>query len=96
MGILSILGYDVDARRKDRRKAIRRDHNGGAWVRPDGTFATRPCKLIDMSSMGVRISVERPEGLTDTFLLLTSRNGSSARRVKTKWRRGNQIGAEFI
>jgi hypothetical protein len=96
MGILSRLGYGNGNRGKDRRKAIRRHHNVDAWVRPDRSFAKQPCKLIDMSSMGVRISVERPEGFTGTFLLLTSRDGSSARRVKMKWRRGNQIGAEFV
>ena len=96
MGILSRLGYGHGGPGKERRKAIRRNQNAEAWVRPDGSFAKQPCKLIDMSSMGVRLSVERPEGFTGTFLLLTSRNGSSPRRVKMKWRRGNQIGAEFV
>jgi hypothetical protein len=96
MGILSRLGYGHSDRGKERRRALRRNQNIDAWVRPDGSFAKQPCKLIDMSSMGVRISVERPESFAGTFLLLTSRNASSARRVKMKWRRGNQIGAEFV
>jgi hypothetical protein len=95
MGILSRLGYDYGTRSKERRKSIRRGENVDAWVRTDGSFAKQPCKLIDISNMGIRISVERPEGLTSTFLLLTSRGGA-ARRVKMRWRRGNQIGAEFV
>jgi hypothetical protein len=94
MGFLTKLGGG--ARREERRKATRRAYDIDAWVRGDGSFAMRPCKLVDMSSRGVRISIERPQELNGTFLLMTSRDGSSARRVRTKWRRGSQIGAEFI
>jgi hypothetical protein len=94
MGLLTKLG--VGARRDEKRRATRRAYNIDAWVRRDGSFAMQPCKLVDMSSRGVRISIERPEELNGTFLLMTSRDGSSARRVRLKWRRGSQIGAEFI
>jgi hypothetical protein len=96
MGILARLGDSLGARREEKRKASRRACNIDAWVREDGSFAMQPCKLVDISSKGVRISIERPEQLNGTFLLMTSRDGSSARRVRMKWRRGNQIGAEFI
>ena len=95
MSILSTLGCNFGTRKDERRKASRRHQNVAAWVRPEGSFAMQPCKLIDMSSLGVRISVDRPEALAGTFLLLTSRSGS-ARRVRLKWRQGNQIGAEFV
>ena len=96
MGILGRLSDSLGARREEKRKANRRAYNIDAWVRKDGSFAMQPCKLVDMSSKGVRISIERLEELSGTFLLITSRDGSSARRVRMKWRRGNQIGAEFI
>jgi hypothetical protein len=92
----SKLGFGFGARQKDKRRATRRTQHLDAWVRPDGSFAMQPCKVIDMSRGGVRISVARAEALTGTFLLMTSRDGSESRRVKMKWRKGNQIGAEFV
>jgi hypothetical protein len=92
----SKLGFGFSARPKEKRRAMRRTQDLNAWVRPDGSFAVQPCKIIDMSRAGVRISVTRAETLNGTFLLMTSRDGSEARRVKMKWRKGNQIGAEFV
>jgi PilZ domain len=95
MGILSILGYGSTVPEKERRKAKRRTQNSDAWVRSNGSFAIQPCKLLDMSSRGVRISVARPAVIADAFFLMTSRNGQSVKAAKVKWRRGDQIGAEF-
>ncbi len=93
----SLLGYDYRASRamKDRRRAHRGKAESQGWVRPDGGFAARPCEIIDLSHAGVRI---RADGLQigDVFTLVLSRRGSVGRRVRVKWRRGVEIGGEFI
>jgi hypothetical protein len=51
---------------------------------------------MDVSNCGACIVLDRSDGLTDEFTLMTSRQQSSGRRARVKWRRGLQIGAEFF
>jgi hypothetical protein len=81
---------------KDKRRVARKNSSAKAWIRLDGGFALRQCNLIDHSDAGVCISVEAPEKVSNVFTLLISRDSTMGRRVRIKWRRGTQIGAEFI
>ena len=81
---------------KDRRKSTRKPHNANAWIRLDEGFAVRPCKLIELSNTGLRISVDRADRLMTTFVFMTSRDTATGRRARVKWRQGAEIGAEFI
>jgi hypothetical protein len=82
-------------RPKDKRKANRKSIGTNAWIRLDGGFALRPCKVVDSSDTGVRIAIDAAVKLSDIFTLLMSRDARSGRRARIKWRRGSQIGAEF-
>lgn len=96
MGLLSGKPRDEFAGyAKDRRKGKRRSFGNEGWVRMDRSFAVRPCKVLEASDTGVRISLDRSEGLTDEFTLLATRSATSGRRLKVKWRRGLQVGAQF-
>ena len=81
---------------KDKRKTPRKKSGTKAWIRLDGGFALRPCTLIDHSDAGVCVSVEAPEKISSVFTFLMSRDAVAVRRVRVIWRRGMQIGAEFI
>jgi hypothetical protein len=81
---------------KNNRKANRKEFGVNAWIRLDGGFALRPCKLIDYSDTGVRISIDATEKLSGEFTFLMSRDAGRGRRARIKWRRGSQIGAEFV
>jgi hypothetical protein len=81
---------------KDKRRVSRKRSGAKAWIRLDGGFALRSCNLIDHSDAGVCIAVETPEKVSNVFTFLTSRDSVAGRRVRIKWRRGTQIGAEFI
>ena len=48
------------------------------------------------SPEAVRILVDAPRDVADRFSLLTSRDAAPGRRCKVKWRRGAEIGAEFV
>jgi hypothetical protein len=81
---------------KINRKAIRRKIGETAWIRPEGGFAVRPCRLIDYSETGAKIALPPSERLSSTFYLLISRNASPGRRARIKWRKGDEIGVEFF
>lgn len=83
-------GASKDARRAFRKKVV--EH---AWIRLDG-FAVRPCTVVDLSDTGVQISVGATQPVPKTFTFLMSRDSRSGRRAHIKWRRGTQIGAEFV
>jgi hypothetical protein len=51
--------------------------------------------VLDLSDTGVRISVDGAANIPTEFALFLSKK-SQGRRARVKWRRGNQIGAEFI
>jgi hypothetical protein len=82
-------------RGKELRKATRRKVSVNGFIRPDGGFAVRPCTIIDLSDTGVQISITEPRSVPNTFTFMTSRTGTG-RRATVKWRRGSQIGAQFL
>jgi PilZ domain len=86
---------DLDVDRTDRRQAPRRIVNAAAWIRLDGGFATRECKIVDVSTTGVRLSLSFAAKIPATFMLLFSKH-AQGHRVRTVWRRANEIGATFI
>jgi hypothetical protein len=81
--------------RAERRQAPRRNLNAPGWIRLDGGFGLRECKVVDVSTSGVRICLPFAGKLPETFTLLLSKN-AQGHRVRTIWRRANQIGAKFI
>lgn len=97
MGLLSRnTGSNFSGRGKDRRKNRRRVSRSSAWVRLEGGFAVRPCNVLNSSDSGVCIQLDDADALTSEFTLMMSRTGSSSRRARVKWRRGAQVGAEFV
>ena len=81
--------------RGERRQAPRRNLNTPGWIRLDGGFGLRECKIVDVSIAGVRISLPFAGKLPETFTLLLSKQ-AKGHRVRMIWRRANQIGAKFI
>ncbi|HEY4141660.1 MAG TPA: PilZ domain-containing protein [Pseudolabrys sp.] len=82
-------------RGKEQRKATRRKVSVNGFIRPDSGFAVRSCTIIDLSDTGIQISIDAPKSVPNTFTFMTSRTGTG-RRATVKWRRGLQIGAEFV
>jgi hypothetical protein len=95
---MSYLGYSFRFARKsnERRRAFRRKLDADAWISMDGGFATRQCRLIDLSDSGIGIAVNPSETVPPTFTFMRSRSVASGRRVRIKWRRGGRIGALFV
>jgi hypothetical protein len=51
--------------------------------------------VVDLSDTGVQISIDAAKSAPSTATFLTSRT-AVGRRTVVKWRRGSQIGAEFL
>ncbi|HXY03548.1 MAG TPA: PilZ domain-containing protein [Terriglobales bacterium] len=81
--------------KENRRAAARHRYDGNdTWVGLDGSLF-RQCQILDLSRTGVRLAVTNAESLPNTFTLILSKNGSG-RPARVKWRRGNEVGAEFF
>lgn len=86
--------FKSHARSKDQRRAARKKVGADAWIR--NGFAIRPCQIVDLSDTGVQIRLDTTQPVSSTFTFLMSRNSGSGRNARVKWRRGTQIGAEFL
>ena len=82
--------------RKDLRKTVRDEAGTTVWIRFDDGFSVRACRLIDLSSDGARILVDAPRDVADRFSLLLTRDAAPGRRCRVIWRKGSEIGAEFV
>ena len=81
--------------RQERRASPRRSLNAAAWIRLDGSFVPKECRVVDVSLAGVRLAIPFAGKLPETFTVLFSKN-AVGHRVRMIWRRANQIGAKFI
>ena len=80
----------------DQRRVSRFKTNASIAISLDGQSSAWACRLIDLSAVGARISIAPQDEIPNTFTLLLSKNALLGRPAKVRWRRGTEIGAEFI
>jgi hypothetical protein len=81
--------------KENRRVAPRHHYDGNnTWIRLEGSL-TRQCQVLDLSRTGVRLTVTNAHSLPNKFTLILSKN-CSGRPARVKWRRGTEVGAEFL
>lgn len=78
------------------RKASRRKMGTPAWIRPEQGFSVQKCLIADISSTGVRLVVDQSAVTMRRFRLLTTRHAATGCLCRVRWRRGREIGAEFL
>jgi hypothetical protein len=78
------------------RKVSRRKMGSPAWIRPEEGFSVQKCIISDISSTGVRLVVDRSAVTMKRFRLLTRRHAARGCLCLVRWRRGLEIGAEFL
>jgi hypothetical protein len=78
------------------RKSTRRQMGAPAWIRPEDGFSVRKCIISDISATGVRLFIDEQHSTIKTFSLMMSRNAVTGCPCRVKWRRGAEIGAEFL
>ena len=85
----------IPRKARESRAAKRMAVSQDAWIKLGGGFAVRSCKIVDWSQSGVRLRLSTDEALPSTFQVLFSR-GAAGRACRLKWRRGKEVGAEYI
>lgn len=82
--------------KENRRAAVRHRYDGNStWIQLEGSL-TRQCQILDLSRTGVRLKVTNAHSLPNIFTLVLSKNSGGCRPARVKWRRGNEVGAEFF
>jgi len=81
--------------RREQRKAKRTPRRQAAWIVLEGG-AQVACVLWDISDAGARIAAARAAALPDVFGLFLSKDGKSRRFCRVAWRRGGQLGVQFV
>lgn len=78
-------------KKRETRKSLQRP----AWVVLDGSFASRPCTVLDMSDTGAKLHVDDLEPAHTKLRLAFSRDVRSGRACEVAWRRGKTLGVKF-
>ena len=78
------------------RKSTRRKMGSQAWIRAEDEFSVRKCVISDISPTGVRLFVDPSQITLKRFRLMMSRNAAQGCPCRVKWRRGFEVGAEFL
>ena len=95
LGRKNIYAFSTPRKPSEQRNALRKNlGNTNGWIRLEGGFAVRPCRVIDISDTGVQFSTESASAIPSTFIFLMSKT-AAGRRATVKWRRGTLVGAEF-
>src|ERR1700681_2107802 len=82
--------------RRELRKAKRTPRRQAAWVVLDGGCSRFPCVLWDISEAGARIAAARASTLPDVLGLFLTKDGKSRCFCRVAWRRGGQLGVQFV
>lgn len=67
-----------------------------AYVREDFGARPRRCTIVDISTTGIGLSLDRDRDWPQEFLFQLSETGRSTRRCRVMWRSGRRIGARFL
>jgi hypothetical protein len=79
-------------RARSTRKSIR--HPG--WLVFEGSFAARPCTVLDMSDSGARIEISDRSAVPSKLRLAFSRDVRRGRACEVVWQRGKTVGVKFV
>lgn len=74
------------------RKSVRQ----AGWLILEGSFAARPCTVLDLSDSGAKIETIEPVPASARLSLALSRDVRSGRPCEVVWQRGKSIGVKFI
>jgi hypothetical protein len=75
-------------------RPARRKTNQDAWLAIDGSFATRKCKILDLSDGGAKLKVEDCQ-FVRSHVRLKFTHTEQGRPCRVIWRKGSTIGVEF-
>ncbi len=81
--------------RKPKTRSTRKSVQHPGWLIFEGSFAARPCTILDMSDSGARIEVSDAGAVPPKLRLAFSRDVRTGRPCEVVWQRGRTIGVKF-
>jgi hypothetical protein len=74
------------------RKSVRQP----GWLIFEGSFAARPCTVIDLSDSGAKIEAVDVGAVPAKLRLALSRDVRTGRPCEVVWQRGKTFGVKFV
>ena len=70
--------------------------NTTAWMTLEGGFAKRQCRVLDLSVTGARLDVENAGDIDGKLAIAFTHDVRKATRCRLVWRKGSEMGVEFL
>ena len=77
-------------------RGTRKSIQQAGWIVFEGSFAARPCTVVDLSDAGAKITAADPSPVRTKLRLAFSRDVRSGRPCEVVWQRGKTFGVKFI
>ena len=81
--------------RAKKTRLPRKSVQQAAWLIFDGSFAARPCTVVDLSDTGAKITANEPSAVGSKFRVAFSRDVRTGRLCEVVWQRGKTFGVRF-
>ena len=82
--------------RAKKTRVPRKSVQQSAWLIFNGSFATRPCTVIDLSDAGAKITANESSAVGSRLRLAFSRDVRTGRPCEVVWQRGKTFGVKFV
>jgi hypothetical protein len=87
---------EIKAPLSESRKAARTAVRRIGWLTRARGEQIRECMVWDESDTGMRLIVDAPNEIPDTFYVYPTLDSASRRRCRVIWRAEHHIGVEFL
>lgn len=81
---------------REERRSKRTPRRNAAWIGVADNAQRIPCVLWDLSEGGARLAAPRAATLPSAFKLLMTNDGQTHRLCRVVWRKGRQLGVQFV
>jgi hypothetical protein len=82
--------------RARKTRGARKSVQQSGWLIFEGSFAARPCTVLDLSATGAKIQAGDPSPVPTKLRLAFSRDVRTGRPCEVVWQRGRTFGVKFI
>jgi hypothetical protein len=82
--------------RARKARSSRKSVQQSGWLIFEGSFAARPCTVLDLSDSGAKIEAGEASPVRTKLRLAFSRDVRTGRACEVVWQRGKTFGVRFI
>lgn len=82
--------------RARKSRSTRKSIQQPGWLIFEGSFAARPCTIMDLSESGAQIEIGDRSAVPRKVRLAFSRDVRTGRPCEVVWQRGTSVGVKFV